>query len=82
MNPGQFTIHHTRFEYDIVMMKWRRTLRRRARRANKATRYGDNLRRSYTQLFQDNLDAPARADAPEWKPWLERTKDAPSNDHH
>lgn len=53
-------------------MKWRRTLRRRARRANKGTRYGARLRRTYEDLFRENLASLERADAPPWRPWMER----------
>lgn len=75
MNPGQITARLSMREIEIWQIKRRRTMRRRARRANKATRYVVNLRRSYEQLFKDNLDALARADAPEWKPWMERRCD-------
>jgi hypothetical protein len=75
MNPGQFTVRRSRAEYDVMMMKWRRTLRRRTRRAEKSKRYGDRLHRTYAELFRDNLEALARADQPAWRPWTERTKE-------
>jgi hypothetical protein len=72
MNPGQFTVRLTRAEADLRAMKWRRTLRRRTRRAEKSKRYGDALHRTYAELFRDNLEALARADQPAWRPWMER----------
>lgn len=75
MIPAQSTARLSMREIELWQMQRRRTIRRRHRRANKATRYGDNLRRSYEQLFRDNMEALARADQPEWKPWMERHGD-------
>lgn len=75
MIPAQSTARLSMHEIEVWQMKRRRTLRRRTRRAEKSKRYGDRLHRTYAELFQDNLEALARADQPEWKPWMERTKE-------